>query len=171
MDAEEFAKAMTFLGVAYNKEFTQEQLGVWYIFFRDVTFEDFRKAITRLIVRSKFLPSIAEIRSEITDMANPDLQKSAEEGWADVKRAIQMYGYSRQDEAMKSLNSFTADVVRRVGGFRAICEAEDEWKRKDFIRMYDAMAERARNELSYMEGQRTQIERGHVSMLLEVKDD
>ena len=43
MNLQEFTKAMTFLGVAYNKEFTQEQVEIWYNFFAETKIEDFKK--------------------------------------------------------------------------------------------------------------------------------
>lgn len=65
MNKTDFTMAMTFLGTAYNKEITQEQLSVWYEFFKDTSIEDFKDAIGRVIDKEKFMPTIAVIKSEL----------------------------------------------------------------------------------------------------------
>lgn len=61
MNKEQFTKAMTYLGIAYNKEFTSSQVSVWYDFFIDVDEITFKNAVKYLTVRNKFLPAINEM--------------------------------------------------------------------------------------------------------------
>ena len=138
MTAQDFAKAMAFLGQAYNKEFDKNQLNVWYMFFRDESKEDFKAAIMRIIAKSKFLPSIAEIREEIKLIQTPFLQLSADDEWHEVQKAIGKYGYYNAEEAEKSFDPITAKAVRNMGGFRKICMSEDnDWTRKNFLRLWE----------------------------------
>lgn len=140
MTPQEFAKAMTFLGLAYDKEFSKDQLNVWYTFFSDDTDANFRKAVTRLVSKSKFLPSIAEIKSEIAGITNPELLLDPNREWANVEEAIHRYGFYNSEEAVASLDPFTAQVVRNMGGFRKICMSEDgDWTRKNFLRVWEEM--------------------------------
>ena len=134
----QFIKAMTFLAIAYNKEFTEEQLNVWYDFFKNESFEDLKKAIKRIIPKKTHIPSIAELKEELTYVKTPLLQLKADEEWDKVKQAIRTYGFYRADEAMKSFNPLTAQVVRSLGGFEKICQNTDgDWLRKNFIEIFE----------------------------------
>lgn len=150
MSPKEFAQGMTFLGQAYNKEFDRNQLNVWYTFFKSEEYEPFKNALIRIISRSKFIPSIAEIKEEISSMRNPFLQLTADDQWHEVQRAIGKYGFYNSEEAERSLDPFTARVVRNMGGFRAICMSEDnDWTRKNFMRLWDEMQDRGKTVLQY----------------------
>lgn len=142
MNKEQFTKGITYLAIAYNKEFTQEQINVWYDFFKDEDFENFRKAVKRIIPQKQFMPSIAELKSEIALISNPVLQLNADEEWDNVLKAIRKYGTYRQDEAMKSLNPYTANIVRQVG-YTRICSSERiQWERKEFMELFNMNKER-----------------------------
>lgn len=166
MTADEFAKGMTFLGLAYNKEFDEEQVKVWFTFFYDTQYDDFRKAVSRIVSRSKFMPSIAEIKDEIVTMTNPVMQLSANEEWEQVTRAIRNYGYYDPENAVKSLNPYTANIVRMMGGFQRLCMSEDgDWTRKNFIRLFDELTESRREALHYSENQLTLSEIQRIAEL------
>lgn len=142
MTPQEFAKDMTFMGLAYNKEFTKDQLNVWYSFFNEADEKDFRKAITRLITKEKFMPSISDIKSEIASLNNPALQLKPEEAWDKVEKAISKYGFYNSEDAEASFDPFTAYVVRHMGGFRKLCLSEDgDWTRKNFMKLFEDMSE------------------------------
>lgn len=64
MKKEEFIKGLKFLGIAYNKEFDEQQAVVWYDFFKEENYEDFRNAVKRIIPIKPFLPSISELKEE-----------------------------------------------------------------------------------------------------------
>lgn len=156
MTPQEFTKSMTVLGLAYNKEFTQEQVEVWYRFFKDTDDKDFRKALSRIIETSKFIPSIAEIKQEIAALKTPVLQLSPEEEWTKVERMIGKYGYYNAEEAEKEMDPFTARVVKRMGGFRSICQStEGEWQRKNFVKLFNEMSDTATKVTIYSEPQMT----------------
>lgn len=141
MTREEFLKAITYMGIAYNKEFTQEQVGVWYGFFEDADFERFKSAVKRLINTSRFLPSVADIKAE---MAETDLDElTGDQAWYGLLGAISKYGYYHAEEAMAALPDLTRQTVNSLGGFQKICASEmNEWLRKDFIGVYDDMRKR-----------------------------
>lgn len=149
MQREEFLKALTYLGLVYSKEFTQEQVSVWYGFFKNDSYDDFRDAIKRISVKSKFMPSIAELKGEMAEQSTAQLD--ADEAWTGVVKAIGRYGYYRSEEAMKSLPDLTRNAIQCMGGFQRLCASEDnEWLRKDFAKVYDDM--RTRNIERYVTG-------------------
>ena len=164
MSAKEFAKAMSFLGIAYDKEFTQEQVEVWFTFFHDTDFAAFKQAVTRLISKSKFLPSIAEIKQELVMIGNPALQLNASEEWDKVMQAVRRFGYYNAEEAVASLDPYTADIVRKMGGFQSICISEDgDWTRKNFVRLFDELSGSRREALLYSAPQLTLAEAQRIA--------
>lgn len=137
MKKEEFIKALKFLGIAYNKEFTQEQAEVWYKFFINEDYEIFRKAIKNIIAKQEYLPSIAQLKKE---MANLQINvPKAEDEWLKVLDAVHKYGRNRQEEALNSLKSYTAYITRHIG-YQNICNATDQtWNKKEFVGEYETL--------------------------------
>lgn len=131
MNLEEFTKCMTFLSVAYNKEFTQEQLKVWYEMFKENNSEEFKIAIKRIINTNKYLPSIAEIKSEIALIKNKELQLDPEEEWELVLKAVRKWG--KLDNI--SFNKITQDTIRAIGQNRLeyIETSQIPFIKKEFI--------------------------------------
>lgn len=138
MNKEQFVKAMTFLAIAYNKEFTEEQIAIWYDFFKDDNYDNFKNAIKRIIVKQQFLPSVADLKKELAYIKTPNLQLKPDEEWENLKQTISKYGYYRADEAIKTLNPVTASVVRALGGWCTLCQSTDgDWLRKSFISIFN----------------------------------
>lgn len=137
MDREQFIKGLKYLGIAYNKEFTEEQATVWYDFFKNENFDDFRNAVKRIIPKKQFLPSIAELKQEITLLKNPVLQLKADEEWDKCINTIRKYGRYRKDEAMAALSEHNRNIIRQIG-FERICNSENiEWERRLFNELFN----------------------------------
>ena len=165
MNKEQFTKGITFLAIAYNKEFTDEQVSVWYEFFKDENYDDFRNAVKRIIPKNQFMPSIAELKQEITFISNPILQLNADEEWDSVLKAIRKYGSYRQDEAMQSLKPYTANIVRQVG-YTRICLSESiQWERKEFMELFNTNKERDAESLMLAAPQMTLAEITRIARL------
>lgn len=115
MDGQEFIKAMTYLGVAYNKEFTQEQIKIWYSFFKEEKLEVFVNAIKRIVSKSKFLPSVADLKQEINLLKNPTLSLDVEEEWNKVLYVIRNHRLGKDEEEKQYLGEFTARIIDGMG--------------------------------------------------------
>lgn len=158
MKPEEFTQAMTFLGIAYNKEFSPEHISVWYEFFKDINIKDFKMAVGRIVNKSKFLPSISELKSEIALISNPVLQMNAEDEWDNVLRTVRRFGSYRETEAMESLNPYTRNIIRQIG-YKRICMSESiQWERKEFIELFNVNKDRDENAYLLTEPQMTLAE-------------
>ena len=59
MSIEEFAKAMTFLGLNYNKGFTPEYIKMLYPRFASYSYEQIKEAIHKCIDNEKYINNIA----------------------------------------------------------------------------------------------------------------
>lgn len=74
MNREQFLKGFKFLNIAYNKEFTDEQVIVWYDFFKQEDYEIFRIAVKNIIKTNKYMPSISELVDEINYVKIKEIQ-------------------------------------------------------------------------------------------------
>lgn len=155
MTKDQFLKGITFLTIAYNKEFTEEQVSVWYEFFKDDSYDNFRNAVKRIISKKQFMPSIAELKSEIALLSNPVLQLNADKEWENVLNAVRKYGSYNEEKAMNSLDPYTRSIVRQVG-YRRICMSEAiQWERKEFMELFNMNKERDETALMLGEPQMT----------------
>lgn len=167
MNKEQFIKGLKYLGTAYNKEFTEEQATVWYDFFRDEDFEAFRQAVKRIIPQKQFMPSIAELKSEIATLKNPILQLNADEEWNEVLKAVRRWGSYREEEALNSLKPYTKHIARMVG-YTRICMSKDiQWERKEFIELFNNSQDRDEMALMLNEPQMTLAELSRIARLKE----
>ena len=64
MKQEELVKGWKVLGIAYGKDFTQEECVTYYEFLQEYTYETFKAAVKNLIKKTKFLPKISELVEE-----------------------------------------------------------------------------------------------------------
>lgn len=64
MGKDEFVESMTYLGLAFNKTFTKNELILHYDFLKEYDDEIFTKAVKNIIKKSKFLPKINELIEE-----------------------------------------------------------------------------------------------------------
>lgn len=63
-EEQDFLNTMGFLGMAYNKTFTNEEIKVWYEMLKEYPDEVLVKVIKDLIKIEQFMPSIAKIIEE-----------------------------------------------------------------------------------------------------------
>lgn len=136
MKKEQFIKGLKYLGVAYNKEFTEEQATVWYDFFKDTDYEVFRQAVKRIIPKVKYLPSIAELKEEIAVLTNPMLQLDVDEEWNSVIQAIRKYGNYNGIAALESLKPETREIVKTIGWYRLCMSENIEFERRTFKELF-----------------------------------
>lgn len=73
MNKLEFATAMKHLSIAFNKEFTQDDLNVYYEYLKDYEFKVFKNVIKEIVKCEKFLPKISEIISYCDRYKNDEL--------------------------------------------------------------------------------------------------
>lgn len=137
MTQEEFLGVMTYLGYAYNKGFTKEEVSVWYDFFNNYTLDEMECAVKRVIPKNKFLPSIAELKSELALIKNPILQMDANDEWQKAITTIRKNGRYRVAQAMKELEPQSKDIIEQIGIERICNSTNIEWERKLFIELFN----------------------------------
>lgn len=96
MKKEEMVKLLGYLGVAYGKEFTQQECEVYYDFFKDYNYSILQAAIKNTIKTSKYMPKIADL-IEACD-------KSKEDNKVEIIELMKQQGYfkapSEYDKAL-----------------------------------------------------------------------
>ena len=121
MNKEQFVKGITYLGMAYKKEFTQQELELYYDFLKDYDYETFRLTIIEIIKTHKFLPSI----SEIIDMCDESNTKRKYE-IIEVMKKNNYFANNKEYE--KAMNFLTTGVI-------------PEWFKKDMRAYYQKQLE------------------------------
>ena len=57
----EFVEQMKILTMAYSNNYSQQELELWYEYFIDVDYNNFKNAIKDIIKTNKYKPSISEL--------------------------------------------------------------------------------------------------------------
>lgn len=135
MNIEDFTKGMTFLGAVYDKDFDAERIKVWYEMFKECDYETFKNAIKRIANKSKFMPSIAEIKSEMATLSVNELQTNAENEWELVLQAVRRWG--TLDNV--GFEKITMDTIKAIGQRRLelIETANIPFIKKEFIEIWN----------------------------------
>lgn len=150
MSKEEFSQFVTALKGMYpeSKNWdTEIQSKIWFDLAKDVPAEVAVRFIGEWARSSRFAPTLADFNAYAVEKLVPVL-KDANEAWGDVMRAISNYGYSREQEALESLDEITRAVTKAIG-FQSICMCEvDNLSviRGQFRKAYEARAQRKEEE-------------------------
>src|SRR5574344_1474619 len=91
MDKRQILKALAPLQIAYKKDFDDSQLEFYVEMLSDLDPELIFSAVKKIILKSKFIPSIAEIRENcesISSTATGIRPLNADEAWGIVMKAV-----------------------------------------------------------------------------------
>lgn len=115
---------------------------LWRELLSDIPFEVAKTAIVKVLVTTKFWPTVAEIREAAVSLTSPQILSPAE-AWALVEQANDRYGYYKPIEGMQSLPPAVQEAVKAMGGFREVCASENPGvTRGQFLKMYEQFAAR-----------------------------
>ena len=174
MDKQVFAKIMTYLAIAYGKEFTSEQLNVWYDCLKDLTSNDLKNAVKRIIETKQYMPSIAEIRSEAVTISHNELQLCAEEEFEKVLTAVRKWG--TLDNV--GFEKITMDTIRAIGQRRLelIETANIPFIKREFIEIWNYKRDGiekvyTQNVLTYKEEIQKQLLEEDRRLLLDIGEE
>jgi hypothetical protein len=145
MTPAEAAKLVAMILQAYPAaQFGPASSQLYEAMLADVDVEMGKAAVHRLIATSRFLPTIAEIRTMAADLQHGP-PRLGEQAWGDVIEAIRRVGHYRP--APNFADERVAESVR-VLGWRNLClSANDAADRARFITLYDGLSERHRADL------------------------
>ena len=154
MTKEEWKVLVKAMKSAYpNQNFIPDEwsLELWYKMLSDIPYEALNLAIQRHISTNRYPPTIADLRGCMVQ------EKDWSEGWAEVKRAISLYGAPREKEALESMSPLTRQIVKRLG-FQEICMSENIMvERANFRMIYEQEAKKKSEELRLPETVRARL--------------
>lgn len=131
---------------------------VWHHLLADLPVQAVLMAVEKHSISSVYPPTVAEIRTAISEAVNPDLTLAASDAWGEVTRAVRMYGTYQEERGMQSLSERTRRVVKAIG-WREICASEEaDVIRGQFRKAYEGIAAREKVDALLPERLKRQIE-------------
>lgn len=138
----------------------EPMLALWTKMLSDTEYFIAEAAVEKYLAESIYPPTIADIRTRIADLT-VFREKTAIEAWGDVGEAIRKYGSYNEKKAMDSLTGVTHKVVKAIG-YKELCLSENEMAdRAHFLKVYDTLAARVREDALMLPSTRMAMERIH----------
>ncbi|HHY95889.1 MAG TPA: hypothetical protein GX513_12915 [Firmicutes bacterium] len=148
MKRAETVQLLAFITAFYpDWKLTEATIEAWHEMLHDLEFDVVKTAIKRVISRKRFLPTVAEIREETANLLQPEIM-SGEEAWAIVANAVREYGYYREMDAREQMPALVEKAVKAIGWDEICLSEEPGVVRAHFMRLYEAMARREREEIT-----------------------
>lgn len=163
MNRTEIAKLITMCSLSSNVKWPEpgkleDVIDLWLAMFGNVSYEVGSWAVTKYINESPFPPTVADIRKRITDITVKQ-GKTAIDAWGEVKLAIRRYGMYREREALESMSESVRGVVTALG-YSTLCMSDNDMAdRAHFLKVYDTLQQRKREDAALMPGLRKAMDR------------
>lgn len=135
------------IGLTYLfRGFTEEQALMYDRYLRDIPPELLAKAIDKVVMTSKYTPTVAEIREAANSLystASGIEPPDASRAWGEVLKAIGRVGMYRKP---KFDDSVTAETVKRMGWKELCLQGVDTISvaRAQFMKIYSSISESGR---------------------------
>lgn len=121
---------------------SKEALSLWYSALQDLPYEVLSAALQKWVTTEKWSPTIAELRTACAELVDGKLPDWGE-GWYEVQKTLQRYGWNRPQEAYESLSPLAQSAAKMIG-WTQICESENpEALRAQFRQCFEIAARRA----------------------------
>lgn len=148
MTRAETAMLLALMAAAWPKfEPDDAKVALWHELFEDTDFRVAQVALKKLMLSSPYPPTIADMRREVLAVTTPPEDRiTPAEAWGLVKKCFSKYSINREKEVLERLPGPVADTVRYMG-WRELCMSDEgEIVRAQFMRMFDQVATRRREE-------------------------
>lgn len=124
----------------------KEAMELWYGMLSDIPYASAEAALKKHVATSKWPPTIADIRQNVTEITTE--MKDWSEAWENARRAVRRFGSYQEEEALASLDALTRKAVERYG-YRDLCMMEEpEVGKAHFRDIYNAIARRESEDAS-----------------------
>lgn len=142
-DKRAFFDLMMAAGEVYGREVTQPMAAIYFSALANVSIEQVQAAMMAHMQNpdsGQFFPKPADIIKQMTGTTKQQdaaIEDKAAIAWACIERDIRRigsYGTLKLDDKQ------ALATVKAMGGWQSICQTEIskmEWKRKEFMRMYE----------------------------------
>lgn len=142
-DKRAFFDLMMAAGEVYGREVTQPMAAIYLSALASVSIEQVQEAMMAHMQNpdsGQFFPKPADLIKQITGTTKQQdaaIEDKAAIAWACIERDIRRIG---SYGTLKLEDKQALATVKAMGGWQSICQTETskmEWKRKEFIRMYE----------------------------------
>lgn len=143
-DKIEFARLLMGVGELYGKEVSKDLKRMLFNALSDLSIEQVGAAMSAHINDpdcGQYFPKPADIRRRLvgtTKQQEAAIEDRAAMAWSCIERDIRRVG---SYGSLKLEDKQALATVKAMGGWQSICQTEEskmEWRRKEFIRMYEA---------------------------------
>lgn len=137
------------LQIAWSTDMSEQRMMLYVTKLSNVNPVTLEQAISNLIDRCKFLPTIAEIREECSALsafvnAHEELP-IAQSKWEKVIKAVGAYGFEHGKEHLQGITLQAANTIWSSFNPRMGNEYNEASCRSQFIRCYEQLAEREKH--------------------------
>lgn len=137
------------LQIAWSTDMPKERMKLYVSMLADINPVTLEQAVANLIKRSKFLPSIAEIREECSALSAyvnaHDKLPIAQSEWEKVIKVVGTYGFEHGKEYLEGLTLTAARTIWSSFDPRMGHEYNEASCRSQFIRCYEQLVEREKH--------------------------
>lgn len=142
-DKRAFFDLMMAAGEVYGREVTQPMAAIYFSALANVSIEQVQEAMMAHMQNpdsGQFFPKPADLIKQMTGTTKQQdaaIEDRAAVAWACIERDVRRigsYGTLKLDDKQ------ALATIKAMGGWQSICQTETskmEWKRKEFIRMYE----------------------------------
>lgn len=135
MNKKEFAKLMLCVDANYGKrEATNETMDIFFALLKDLDYSIASKAIAKLMLTSKYCPTIADIREAYTNIINGERPNSAK-AWSIFTSYINVYSTKDAYERLKTDYFDIYNVIHTIGARKLLLGTEKQ-SRAEFEKLY-----------------------------------
>lgn len=146
---QQIVKALSMLQLAYSTDMPKERMKLYVYKLSDVNPVTLEQAISNLIDKCKFLPTIAEIREECSALSAyvnmHDEMPIAQSEWEKVIKVVGTYGYDNGKEHLEGITLTAARAIWSSFDPRMGHEYNEASCRSQFIRCYEQLVEREKH--------------------------
>ena len=127
-------QAMVIITAAFPQDIPEATLELYVASLEDIPDEAVMEACRKIVLSSRFLPRIAEIREQAVRIADPHLLPPTEaQAWSEVQRAIETGG--RHGQVVWS-HPAISEAIKGMGGFRQVCDSTADTNRFRWAKVY-----------------------------------
>lgn len=134
------------LQIAWSTDMSKERMKLYVSMLADINPVTLEQAVANLIKRSKFLPSIAEIREECSALSAyvnaHEEMPIAQSEWEKVIKVVGTYGFEHGKEHLQGITLQASRAIWSSFDPRMGHEYNEASCRSQFIRYYEQLAER-----------------------------
>ena len=142
-DKRAFFDLMMAAGEVYGREVTKPMAAIYFSALANVSIEQIQEAMMAHMQNpdsGQFFPKPADLIKQMTGTTKQQdaaIEDRAAIAWACIERDIRRIG---SYGTLKLEDKQALATIKAMGGWQSICQTETskmEWKRKEFIRMYE----------------------------------